>query len=110
MTQQQFEIAFLEYAHLTTCAPDLSCACKPATSGQIRWPGYIGPRYAEKRVLLVAARHNAGNLFTPQLRGYARILREWARTPRTAIISDTDRQLLGARSCPTEWCMRRPLS
>jgi hypothetical protein len=81
-TSRIIESNWLDYAYAVATADDSHCLCKPSTNGRVRWPGFLGQRYAEKRVLFLGARHNTDNLFTGALREYAEKLRTWASRER----------------------------
>ena len=48
-------------------------------SGVSKWPGYLGGRYEDRRVLIVGAVHNAESLFTPEIKKLAAVACDWRR-------------------------------
>jgi hypothetical protein len=48
-------------------------------SAASKWPGYLGARYEDGRVLIVGAVHNAEALFTPEIKKLAAIACDWRR-------------------------------
>ena len=46
---------------------------------RVLWPGYIGERYSEGRVLIVGAVHNAGQLRTREMEHLATYAERWSR-------------------------------
>jgi hypothetical protein len=48
-------------------------------TGVSKWPGYLGARYEEGRVLIVGAVHNAAELFTPDIGQLAAMGCDWRR-------------------------------
>jgi hypothetical protein len=63
MNQLLVEQWWLYYAQHIGSGADRDCLCKPTSTGKYRWPGYLGDRYAEKRVLFLGAIHKAGRIF-----------------------------------------------
>jgi hypothetical protein len=74
-TQSTFERSWLAYAR-RVLVERTECDC----DDDIQWPGYLGAKYAEGRLLLVGAIHNAPVLEASGLSSIATFARTWAFT------------------------------
>jgi len=98
---QKDEIAWLRYARrvlfehgqggLRTCC--LGAGTELPPHERVLWPGYLGARYGEGRVLLVGAVHNASELNTEPIRALAEKAVEWQSDP---LSDDLSREYLEA--------------
>ncbi len=71
------EVKWLLYARrLLTAGPEL-CQCSSLVR-MPRWPGFLGEKYHEGRVLLVGSVHFTSKLFTPEIKALIPIATDWA--------------------------------
>lgn len=84
-SQESFEHKWASWARmqLTTDGELRRCQVCPQDGespfDRVLWPGYIGERYAEGRVLIVGAVHNAGQLRTREMEHLAGYAEQWSR-------------------------------
>lgn len=82
----EIESRWLDYARNVLESRPLNECCERGAirPGRIvRWPGYLGSRYEEGRVLLVGAIHNENKLFTPQIEALEAEVKTWLSSGRS---------------------------
>lgn len=82
----EIESGWLDYArNVIEPRPLNECCGRGAilTGRIVRWPGYLGSRYEEARVLLVGAIHNENQLFTPQIKTLEAEVKTWLSSGRS---------------------------
>lgn len=77
---------WLHYAYATVAeGRKTGCACDAG----VAWPGYMGTRYPDSRVLLVGAVHHAKVLNASGLLSIVPDLKKWSASPRTRALDQS---------------------